>query len=235
MRRDRKSDADGKQRCAAERTQPSMTAASIAVIDYGGGNIGSLLAALERRGAPFALTADAAVVEAAGAAILPGDGAFGATIDALRERGMDGAIRRTIAAGRPFLGICVGMQVLFDSSDEYGGALGLGILPGEVRRFTGTPRVPHMGWNDLAIERSHPFVDGLASGSWAYFLHSYRVAESASTVASCDYGGRFAAIVAKDNVMATQFHPEKSRAAGARLLDNFVRIALASHPGSAQA
>jgi glutamine amidotransferase len=202
-----------------------MTSGGIAVIDYGGGNIGSLVAALERRGARFELTADASAVDAAGAAILPGDGAFGATIDALCERGMDRAIRRTIAAGRPFLGICVGMQVLFDSSDEYGGALGLGILPGTVRRFTGAPRVPHMGWNELGIERPHPFVDGLASGAWAYFLHSYRVEESEATVASCDYGGRFAAVVARDNVMATQFHPEKSRATGARLLDNFLRLA----------
>jgi imidazole glycerol-phosphate synthase subunit HisH len=207
----------------------------IAVIDYGGGNVGSLLAALERRGAAFSLTEDPREVERAEAAILPGDAAFGATMDALRARGLDGAIRRTIAAGRPFLGICVGMQVLFDSSDEYGGALGFGILPGEVRRFTAAPRIPHMGWNDLVIERTHPFVDGVADGSWAYFLHSYRVAGSASTIASCDYGGRFAAIVAEGNVMATQFHPEKSRAAGARLLDNFVRIALTSSPGPAQA
>jgi glutamine amidotransferase len=195
------------------------------VIDYGGGNVGSLVAALERRGADFALTGEAGVVERADAAILPGDGAFGATIDALRERGLDGAIRAVIAAGRPFLGICVGMQVLFDSSDEYGGAVGLRILPGEVRRFTAAPRVPHMGWNDLAIERAHPFVDGLATGAWAYFLHSYRVDATDSLVASCEYGGRFAAIVARDNVMATQFHPEKSRTAGGRLLDNFLRIA----------
>ncbi|HTD36352.1 MAG TPA: imidazole glycerol phosphate synthase subunit HisH [Candidatus Limnocylindrales bacterium] len=199
----------------------------IAVIDYGGGNVGSLLAALERRRASFALTEDAGDVERAGAAILPGDGAFAATMDALRERGLDGAIRRTIAAGRPFLGICVGMQVLFASSDEYGGAAGLNIVPGHVRRFTGAPRVPHMGWNDLVIERTHPFVDGIASGAWAYFLHSYRVADTDSLVASCEYGERFAAIVARDNVMATQFHPEKSRTTGARLLDNFLRIAAA--------
>ncbi|HEX3464341.1 MAG TPA: imidazole glycerol phosphate synthase subunit HisH [Candidatus Elarobacter sp.] len=197
----------------------------IAVIDYGGGNVGSLLAALERRGASFALTEDAGDVERADAAILPGDGAFAATMEALRERGLDGAIHRTIAAGRPFLGICVGMQVLFASSDEYGGAAGLGIVPGHVRRFTRAPRVPHMGWNDLTLERAHPFVEGLASGAWAYFLHSYRVADTDSLVASCEYGERFAAVVARDNVMATQFHPEKSRTTGARLLDNFLRIA----------
>ena len=197
------------------------------MIDYGGGNVGSLVAALERRGADFTLTGDASVVEHAEAAILPGDGAFGATIGALRERGLDGAIRAVIAAGRPFLGICVGMQVLFDSSDEYGGTVGLRILPGDVRRFTAAPRVPHMGWNDLVMERTHPFVDGIASGAWAYFLHSYRVETTDALVASCEYGERFAAIVARDNVMATQFHPEKSRTTGGRLLDNFLRIAAA--------
>ena len=143
-------------------------------------------------------------------------------MDALGERGLDQAIRRTIDARRPFLGICVGMQVLFDSSDEFGGAEGLGILPGEVRRFNHAPRVPHMGWNDLVIERTHPFVDGVATGAWAYFLHSYRVAETDTLLAACEYGERFAAIVARDNVMATQFHPEKSRATGGRLLDNFL-------------
>jgi glutamine amidotransferase len=197
------------------------------VVDYGGGNVGSLVAALERRGAQFELTGDARLVERAEAAILPGDGAFGATVDALRERGLDAAMRAVIAAGRPFLGICVGMQVLFDSSDEYGGAVGLGVLPGAVRRFTAAPRVPHMGWNDLVMERAHPFVDGLASGAWAYFLHSYRVETTDALVASCEYGERFAAIVARDNVMATQFHPEKSRTTGGRLLDNFLRIAAA--------
>lgn len=198
------------------------------MVDYGGGNVGSLLAALERRGATYALTGDPDEVARCEAAILPGDGAFGATIDALRERGLDQAVRATISRGRPFLGICVGMQVLFDSSDEYGGAEGLGLLPGEVRRFVRSPRVPHMGWNELVIERTHPFVDGLSDGSWAYFLHSYRAqAASEALVASCEYGDRFAAIVARDNVMATQFHPEKSRTTGARLLDNFLRIAQA--------
>jgi imidazole glycerol-phosphate synthase subunit HisH len=203
-----------------------MTAPRIAVIDYGGGNVGSLLAALERRGAAHVLTGDPAEVVRCEAAILPGDGAFGATIDALRERGLDEAVRETIARGRPFLGICVGMQVLFDSSDEYGGATGLGLLRGEVHRFVRSARVPHMGWNELVIERTHPFVSGLGDGSWAYFLHSYRVeATSDALVASCDYGERFAAIVARDNLMATQFHPEKSRTTGALLLDNFLRIA----------
>ena len=205
-----------------------MTSARLAVIDYGGGNVGSLLAALERRDVAYVLTEDPQVVRDAHAAILPGDGAFAATMDALRERGLDEAVRATVAAKRPFLGICVGMQVLFDSSDEYGGAPGLGILPGAVRRFTDAPRLPHMGWNDLVIERTHPFVDGVTDGAWAYFLHSYRVTQTSALLASCSYGERFAAIVARDNVMATQFHPEKSRTTGGRLLDNFLRIASAA-------
>jgi len=195
------------------------------VLDYGGGNIGSLVAALERRGVPFDLTSDAGRVAAAHAAILPGDGAFGATMDALRERGLDRAVRALVAARKPFLGICVGMQVLFESSDEFGAGAGLGVFTGHVRRFAGAPRVPHMGWNDLTIERPHPFVAGLHGGEFAYFLHSYRVAESDAMVASTEYGGRFAAVVARDNVMATQFHPEKSQRTGAVLLDNFLALA----------
>jgi glutamine amidotransferase len=146
-------------------------------------------------------------------------------MEALRARGLDAAARAVIAAGKPFLGICVGMQVLFESSDEYGGATGLGVFGGHVRRFVGAPRVPHMGWNDLTIEREHPFLKGLKGGEYAYFLHSYRVADSDATIASSDYGGRFAAIVAHDHVMATQFHPEKSQHTGAILLDNFLALA----------
>jgi imidazole glycerol-phosphate synthase subunit HisH len=198
----------------------------LAVLDYGGGNIGSLVAALERRGVAFELTEDPKHVMAADAAILPGDGAFGATMAALRERHLDRAVREVVAAGKPFLGICVGMQVLFETSDEFGDDVGLGIFHGHVHRFEGAPRVPHMGWNDLRIERRHPFTAGLRGGEYAYFLHSYRVADSDAMVASTDYGGRFAAIVARDNVMATQFHPEKSQRTGALLLDNFLALAL---------
>lgn len=195
------------------------------VIDYGGGNIGSLVAALERRNADFELSADPDRLADASAAILPGDGAFGATMRALTDRGLDRAIGMHVKAGKVFLGICVGMQALFESSDEYGGHRGLGILPGTVSRFTTAPRVPHMGWNDLTVERDHPFTAGLTGGEYAYFLHSYRVVDSADVVASAEYGERFAAIVARDNVMATQFHPEKSARTGGILLDNFLRIA----------
>ncbi len=200
----------------------------IAVVDYGGGNLGSLISALQRRRAPFVVTAEPEVVAASSAAILPGDGAFAATMNALRERGLDAAVRATIAAGRPFLGICVGMQLLYERSDEHGDHAGLGILPGPISRFRAAPRVPHMGWNELEVLADHPFVRGVEAGSYAYFLHSYRAEVDASTLAAATHGERFAAIVARDNVMATQFHPEKSQATGALLLDNFIALARAA-------
>lgn len=197
----------------------------LAIIDYGGGNIGSLIAALQRRNAAFTLTDDPAVLSTAQAAVLPGDGAFAATMQALRERGLDRAIGNFIESGKAFLGICVGMQVLFDESDEFGRSEGLGVLAGSVSRFVHAPRVPHMGWNRLEIQGTHPFVSGLGADEYAYFLHSYRVPVGESTVAACTHGERFSAIVARGNVMATQFHPEKSQRTGARLLDNFLRYA----------
>jgi len=196
----------------------------IAVVDYGGGNMGSLISALERRGASFVVSEDPEVVATAGAAILPGDGAFGATMAALRTRGLDAAVRATIEAGRPFLGICVGMQILYESSDEHGEHAGLGVLPGRISRFVDAPRVPHMGWNELELVRDHPFIRGVPAGSYAYFLHSYRAGVDEATLATSEHGGRFAAIAARDNVMATQFHPEKSQATGAALLDNFIAL-----------
>jgi imidazole glycerol-phosphate synthase subunit HisH len=196
----------------------------IAVVDYGGGNLGSLTSALARRRADFIVTSDPLEVARAQAAILPGDGAFGATMDALRERGLDDAVRSIIAAGKPFLGICVGMQVLYERSDEFGEHAGLGAFAGVVSRFARAPRVPHMGWNQLEVLRDHPFVRGLGAQPYAYFLHSYRAPVDAQTLAATEHGERFAAIVARDNVMATQFHPEKSQATGAVLLDNFIAL-----------
>jgi glutamine amidotransferase len=170
---------------------------------------------------------DAATIARAPAAILPGDGAFGATMHALEIRGLDRTIREFIASGRPFLGICVGMQLLYERSLEHGDYAGFGVLPGTVERFRHAPRVPHMGWNSLELLRDHPFVRGIAAGSYAYFLHSYRAGVDASTLAATEHGELFAAIVARDNVMGTQFHPEKSQTTGALLLDNFLRIAAA--------
>ncbi len=196
----------------------------LAVIDYGGGNLGSLLAALSRRGAKYVVTDDPAVAARARAAIFPGDGAFAATMSALRERGLDRAILTAIEAGKPFLGICVGMQILFDGSDEFGACRGLRILPGTISRFECAPRIPHVGWNELEPVAAHPLTAGLEGGAYAYFLHSYRALVGPDTVSAATHGERFAAVVARGNVMGTQFHPEKSRGAGARLLDNFLRM-----------
>ncbi len=157
--------------------------------------------------------------------MLPGDGAFAATMTALRDRGLDRAIRAHIAAGKAFLGICVGMQILFDGSDEFGITAGLGVVSGRVSRFADAPRIPHMGWNNLDVVSSHPFVRGLGTQPYAYFLHSYRAPICAETAAACTHGDRFTAILARENVMGTQFHPEKSQHTGARLFDNFLQLA----------
>ncbi|HVA38038.1 MAG TPA: imidazole glycerol phosphate synthase subunit HisH [Candidatus Dormibacteraeota bacterium] len=195
----------------------------IAVVDYGGGNLGSLTGALERFGVGFALTDEPAAVDLADAVILPGDGAFGATMEALRARGLDDAVRRAIAAGRPFLGICVGMQILFEGSDEYGEHRGFGVFPGTVTRLSGAPRVPHMGWDTLDVVGAHPCIEGVRTGDYVYFLHSYAAPVVADTVASCTYGRPFSAVVARGRVVGTQFHPEKSQQTGLRILSNFLR------------
>jgi glutamine amidotransferase len=197
----------------------------LAIIDYGGGNLGSLIAALRRRGAAFAIADDPGTLSEADAAVLPGDGAFSATMQALHDRGLDRSILDHIGAGKPFLGICVGMQVLFEDSDEFGVTPGLGVVKGHVSRFVSAPRVPHMGWNTLEVTSSHPFVADLGADAYAYFLHSYRAPAESDTAAACTYGERFCAVVARGNVMGTQFHPEKSQRTGARLLDNFLNIA----------
>ena len=195
----------------------------IAVIDYGGGNLGSLRSGLERRGAEFVVTGDPTVVARADAAILPGDGAFGATMAALEARGLDAAVRDALAARKPFLGICVGMQLLYERSTEHGEHRGFGVFEGTVERLT-APRVPHMGWNALEPLHPHPFAASLRAGDYVYFLHSYRAPVGPETVAAVTYGERFSAIVARDNVMGTQFHPEKSQRVGALLLDGFLCI-----------
>lgn len=164
-------------------------------------------------------------VRGADAVILPGDGAFGATMQALRERGLDAALKDVIDSGRALLGICVGMQLLFESSTEFGGESGFGVLHGRVDRFTGAPRVPHVGWNRLEIVALHPLVEGIEDGAYVYFLHSYCAPVGVETVAATTHGQRFAAVVAAGNVMGTQFHPEKSQRTGAMVLDNFIALA----------
>jgi glutamine amidotransferase len=204
--------------------------ADIAVIDSGSGNLRSVEKALQKVGAVPVVTGDPDVVRSARRIVVPGQGAFADCRRNLEERGLDQAIREVIADGRPYLGICLGLQVLYESSEEHGPVPGLGLLAGHVRRFRPDDRalkVPHMGWNTVHLERPERLFDGIASGSHFYFVHSYYVApRDTETIAlRCRYGIEFAAAVRKDNVFACQFHPEKSQSVGLRLLANFVEDA----------
>jgi glutamine amidotransferase len=205
----------------------------IAVLDYGIGNLRSAQKALEHCGADARLTADPGLIADAHAVVLPGVGAFGACMDAVRAVGLEEPAQQAAASGRPFLGICVGMQMLFDTSDEDQSARGLGIVPGAIRWITDQLPRPQMQWNQLRIAAEHhddPMFAGLGDAPWMYFVHSlHGVPADASVVAAtCDYGGSVNAAFRQGNVFAAQFHPEKSGAAGLALLANFVRVAVAA-------
>jgi glutamine amidotransferase len=196
----------------------------IAIVDYGLGNLGSVTKGFRHVGAETVLTSDPATLRAVDVLVLPGDGAFGATMDEIRGRGLDALLREASARGAHILGICIGMQVLFEESDEHGRHAGLGLLPGRVRRFSGPLLVPHMGWNRLSFRKPHALFDGLAGGSHVYFVHSYFCdAPEEVILATSDYGREFAAVVGRKNVLGVQFHPEKSQGVGLRMLENFVR------------
>ena len=196
----------------------------IAIVDYGLGNLGSVTKGFRHAGAETVLTGDPEVLARADALVLPGDGAFGATMAEIRGRGLDLSLREAAARGTPLLGICIGMQVLFEESEEHGRHEGLGLLPGRVRRFDGALPVPHMGWNRLAFPAGHPLFDGIPGGSHVYFVHSYFCdAPSDVTLATSDYGREFPAVVSRGSVLGVQFHPEKSQAIGLAMLANFVR------------
>ena len=195
----------------------------IAIVDYGIGNLGSVTKGFRRAGAEVELTGDPALLRRADALVLPGDGAFGATMAEIDGRGLAPLLREAVAAGTPLIGICIGMQVLFEQSEEHGRHQGLGLLPGRVRRFDDSLTVPHMGWNTLRARRAHPLLDGVADGSHVYFVHSYYCEAAEDVViATSDYGQDFAAIVGRGPVLGLQFHPEKSQAVGQRLVANFV-------------
>ena len=196
----------------------------IAVIDYDAGNTLSVTRALEKVGAGVDLTSDPDRVKEADAVVLPGVGAFGDCMRKLVERGMDAACREAFRSGKPFLGVCVALQVIFDDSEESPGAEGLGLLPGSVRRFeAGDLKVPHMGWNELRLVRDHPVLEGL-DGEDFYFVHSFypEPAETADLLGETEYGVRFCAAAGRDNLVAVQFHPEKSSRAGLGLYENFL-------------
>jgi glutamine amidotransferase len=207
----------------------------IAVVDYGMGNLRSVAKALERVGAEVAVTANHAVIDAAEGVVLPGVGAFGRCMENLLAAGLEEPVRKAAQSGKPFLGICVGMQILFEESEEFGPVRGLGILPGKVRRFVpheGAHKIPHMGWNTLRVERRVPMLRGVADGAHVYFVHSYYVAaaDPSIVVATTGYGIPFAACVARDHLFATQWHPEKSQKIGLKLLSNFVALSKGEEP-----
>jgi glutamine amidotransferase len=195
----------------------------IAVLDYGIGNLRSAEKALQKVGADARLVTGAAAVEAADGVVLPGVGAFGRCMSAVRESGLDAAALGAIEAGVPFMGICIGMQMLYDGSEENPDVPGLGVLPGLVRALPEGVKRPQMQWNVLQpVDARSPMLSGLDASPWVYFVHSYAPDASDDVVATCDYGGSVVAAVARRNVWATQFHPEKSGTSGLRILRNFV-------------
>ncbi|WP_232699755.1 imidazole glycerol phosphate synthase subunit HisH [Brevibacillus daliensis] len=198
----------------------------IGVIDYGMGNLFSLSKALERLGYPYEVVAEPEQLNTYSGLLVPGVGAFGDAMRNMQDIGMDLAIVRFAESGRPVLGICLGMQLLFSESEEHGLHKGLGLLPGRVIRFQGERKVPHMGWNQLEIKQEkHPLLAGVSPGEYVYFVHSYhvQVERKEHLLADTDYGYPVTAIVAKGQVAGMQFHPEKSGATGIRLLQNFAK------------
>jgi imidazole glycerol-phosphate synthase subunit HisH len=200
-----------------------VSGARVAVLDYGSGNLHSVSRALARVGAEVVVTADADEAERADAVLIPGVGHFGACVRALRTAGLDAVPRAAAEGGRPVFGVCVGMQILFDGSDEDAEA-GLGLLPGRVRRLPDTVKVPHMGWNTVSwTGRQHAYTAGMPDGSPFYFVHSFAPDPGPMTLGATDHGRTFAAVVGSGSVFATQFHPEKSGDAGLELYGGFVR------------
>ncbi len=194
----------------------------IAVLDYGIGNLRSAQKALEWVGAEAELTCDPEVVAEADGVVLPGVGAFGRCMQALRSARLEEPAKAAIDAGTPFLGICVGMQMLYGGSEEDPDIPGMGVLDGEVVRLPGEVKLPQMQWNILDRRRDSALLEGLAERPWVYFVHSYAPRIGTHAVATCDYGGEVWAAIERGNLWATQFHPEKSGTAGLRLLANFV-------------
>ena len=198
----------------------------VAVLDYGIGNLRSAEKALQHLGADAQLTGDARAIADARAVVLPGVGAFGACMHALRASGLEDATRAAATDGRPFMGICVGMQMLFEGSDEANDVTGLGLLPGRCFRLSGNVKVPHVGWNtlDAGAARESRLLAGLPAGASAYFTHSYAAPIGAASAAVTTHGVPFASAVETGRTFGVQFHPEKSGATGLRMLENFLAV-----------
>ncbi len=197
----------------------------IAIADYGMGNLGSVQKALAYVGGEAVITSNPADIVAAEAVVLPGVGAFDDCMIGLREHGLIRPILDAIEAGKPFLGICLGLQVLFERSEE-GSQPGLGLFHGEVIRFRCDLKIPQIGWNQIHIRARSPHLQGVEDGAWVYFVHSYHVAPRDESIIATvtEYGYEFVSAVWKDNVFATQFHPEKSQRVGLRILSNFLSL-----------
>lgn len=207
-------------------------AKKVSVIDYGRGNLGSVAKALEVAGGEVRVVKDRAEVLAADRIVLPGQGAFADCMTTLASRGLLEGVREKIEGGTPYLGLCLGLQILFEHSEEHGGKEGLGIIPGRVIRFPDPGftqlKVPHMGWNSIRKEREAGLFSRIPQEEYFYFVHSYFAQLTPDNrnwvAATTDYGTNFISAVSKDNVHATQFHPEKSQSAGIRLLENFLAL-----------
>ena len=198
----------------------------IAILDYGMGNLRSIQKAFEHIGVEAEVTSDQDRISKAGAVVLPGVGAFGDAMANLRRLSLIEPLNRAVAEGKPILGICLGLELLFTHSEERGRYEGLNVLEGEVKRFCISARVPHVGWNQIHIQRGSQLLSGIEDGSFAYFVHSYYVEpkDAYIVLATTDYEMEFPSVVGKDNIYGIQFHPEKSQEVGLRILENFARL-----------
>jgi glutamine amidotransferase len=197
----------------------------VVIIDYGVGNLRSVEKAFAATGCDALISGDEETLRTAQRLVLPGVGAFGACMKALKERGFDLLVREKASEGTPLLGVCVGMQMLFEESDEFGSTPGLGLLRGTVRRFGNELVVPHVGWNRIHQKREHALFEGIGDGAFCYFVHSFycQPRDEDVVVGETEYGQRYASVVARGNICGVQFHPEKSQDVGLRMLRNFVR------------
>lgn len=199
---------------------------SIAIIDYGVGNLRSVEKAFTSQGIEAVVTSDEKVLRAADKLVLPGVGAFKACMDGLKARGFDELVLEAASAGKPIIGLCVGLQMMFDEGHEFGVHKGLGLMSGRVVKFPEKLRVPHIGWNQVEFKRQHRVFTGLPSQTFFYFVHSFYVEASDQdcVLGQTDYGMSYASICGRDNIVGVQFHPEKSQTAGLKLLNNFAQM-----------